>query len=308
MAEVYYPHPDHGDPAGSVTEKEYAEGLGYGSPSGLYGHPADPMPLFLSGGVLYVRAGTSARLSGMSWSVTAEDLPVEIADNGAGSARPDHVVVRLSWSSMEVKVAVRQGTAGGALPAPVQQRSSGVFEVPLGSVTVPATSTVASASIARTCWYIGPYGQYRFDSSGRVLHSPGTVGWEVNTGRGIVSTGSQWWVFADNETSQVTLSAGNWTAPQFNRLRKRNGWVFMSLSPQRIAGNLVAGQTSTVGTVPTGFRPNEDFEFVAAVPSSTARVIGKITTAGVITLTFWGAGIDTNRFVNLQALSWPALY
>ncbi|GAB3856552.1 hypothetical protein GCM10029963_53120 [Micromonospora andamanensis] len=76
-----------------------------------------------------------------------------------------------------------------------------------------------------------------------------------------------------------------------------------------MSGPLSAGQTSTLGTIPAGYRPTENREFVGHVVSSGALVVGLITAAtGVVTLTFWRAGLDSGRFVNLQALSWPTSY
>ncbi|WP_431728248.1 hypothetical protein [Verrucosispora sp. TAA-831] len=138
--------------------------------------------------------------------------------------------------------------------------------------------------------------------------------WEHETGRYLVGTGSQWFVIGDNAASSLgglspaPPAAQQWQA-SINRIRKRNGWASLAISPQRSGANIAASATSNLGTIPTGFRPMDDFEIVGHVPSSGARVTGKVFAAtGLITLTFWGGGIETNRFANLQAVSWPVNY
>ncbi len=308
MPLVFYPHDDYND--GSLTEHEYALGIGYSTPSGLFGHPADAAPVYISGGQAYVRAGVVGRMLGMAWMVVDEDEPITIASNSGGSAaRLDHVVARLSWSTMQITLEVKQGTVGGSLPGATRQRGSGVFEQPLSQVALAAGGTVAGATVTRTCWYIGSDGQYRAGRAALMPNEAGRTAWEHETGRYVVGSGSQWFVLGDNASATLSLATANWSAPVFNRLRKRNGWASLAISPMRVSGPLNAGQTSRLGTIPAGFRPMDDMELVGHVVSTGAQVVGLITAAtGHIDLTFWRFGIGTNRFCNLQAVSWPVAY
>ncbi|MBX7264916.1 hypothetical protein KIF24_01845 [Micromonospora sp. Llam7] len=310
MAEISFPHEDYPDEGeAEVTEAEYASGIGWASPSGLFGSPSDPVPIYLSGGNLWLRAGVAARLCGVAYDNTTDLQIATGVTNGGAATRRDHVVVQLDWETMLARHAIITGVAGAALPAVTQQRGSGVFEISLGEVAIPAGGSLANASIARRGWYLGVDGEYVCTSGSQPPHALGRRCWETDTGRSIVSTGSQWIVTGDNAHTSLGLVAANWRTTRFNRIRRRNGSAYMTVTPQRVSGPLVAGQTSTLGTIPTGFRPIDDQEIVGHVVSSGAQVVGEITAStGIVTVKVWGGGIGTDRFMNLQAVSWPINY
>ncbi|GAB3856556.1 hypothetical protein GCM10029963_53130 [Micromonospora andamanensis] len=173
MAEISYPHEDYPDvDEGAVTEAEYAGGIGWASPSGLIGSPSDAAPCFLSGGSLWLRANTAARLCGVAYANLDTDLQITgIGSNGGSATRRDHIVVRLDWETMLARHAVITGTAGGALPAVTQQRGSGAFEVSLGELAIPAGGSLANATFTRRGWYLGVDGEYVCTSTSRPPHS-----------------------------------------------------------------------------------------------------------------------------------------
>lgn len=262
MAEVSYPHEDYPtEGAGAVTEAEYAAGVGWATPSGLIGATSDPAPLFLSSGVLYLRAGTAARLVGMAYLNKDDDLPIDIDDNGAGSTRLDQVVLRLDWSTMLVRAAVLKGTAGGTLPPVTQQRGTGVFEVSAGQAAIPAGGTVANAVLTRRGWYIGPDGQYLCTEDSRPPHTPGRRIWQTDDGREYVSNGAPPWRIQVDDSGQlpVTLVAGWDDSSKY--LRRLDGQVNFQLSVQRDGGSLGAGLRK-VATLPASCRPDARLETV----------------------------------------------
>ncbi|GGM14374.1 hypothetical protein [Micromonospora yangpuensis] len=213
--EISYPHEDYPtEGEGAVTEAEYAGGIGWGSASGLFGSPADPAPLYLSGGNLWLRSGAAARLCGVAYRNVDEpgggDLMITgIGANSGGATRLDHIVVRLSWTTMLARHHVLTGVAGGALPPITQQRGSGVFEISLGQLAIPAGGSVANATLTRLGWYIGTDGDYVCTSASRPPHAPGRRIWETDTSQGRVSTGGRWLLTAAPTTETVINSALN---------------------------------------------------------------------------------------------------
>lgn len=302
MVEVSFPHAGyHG---GAVTEEEYARTVGWGTPDGVIGTPSDSAPLFLSGGALFVRVGSAARMVGMAYEVQDANLPVAIANNSAGSTRLDHVVLRLTWATMQVRTAVKQGVPGGPLPGLTRQRGSGVFEMSWGRVSVPAGGTVATAAITRLCWYLGPRGQTICTPDTRPPHEPGLRIFETTNARELMSNGTKWLVSTERTDKQTLPLASGWAAPSYNSLRRVNGWVYLAITLQRTGGAVAASTAVTFGTLPVGYRPDEAFESLANAPSSgDARI--SVATNGACQVTCYG-GLNTSRFVNLDPLRFPA--
>lgn len=307
MAETWYPNP-------GVTQLQHEHLIGVAVPTGVVGHPQDPSLVYAPGSgtrEIRFRADRRAAVLGYGWANDNDEIVRSLADNAAGEVRVDLAVLRFDRADYSVRNAVVLGTPGAGAPAPTMDTgTSGVWELPVAEVDVsPGATTIADTQVRNRAWYIGPDGGYLCTSSTRPPHSPGRRIWETDTGRQMVSDGVRWLVAAEDAISQVLLSAANWTASgQFNHLRRRNGAVHMALTPQRIAGPLLAGQTSSLGTIPAGFWPTEDREIVGHVVSSGAAAVGLITTTGLLTVRFWRAGINTGRYLNLQSASWPVAH
>ncbi|RFS47031.1 hypothetical protein D0Q02_07670 [Micromonospora craniellae] len=311
MAFEFAPYHDVGAGKRVMGEAQYEALVAGYSPDGIFGHPGDPNPLAIVGGQLVLRAGVSGVARGYWWSSGDTDTPITVGSNAGGTGvRRDHIVIRIDRDANPRTVApvARQGGTNGLLPAPAQALgSTGQWELSLGSVALPAGGTIGAATLTRLGWYVGPDGQLLCTSSTRPPPSPGRVIYETNTGRQLLANGEQWRLVTDAEASAaVTLVAANWTAPLFNQLYRRNGSVDLTLTPQRVSGPLNPGTSSTLGTIPTGFRPVGDKEITGHVVSTGALVVCRIVgSTGVITLTPWRDRIESARYVNLQAASWP---
>jgi hypothetical protein len=304
MAEHSFPHEDYPvEATPSVTESEYARSIGWASTSGIFGHPTDPAPLFLSGGALYLRVGTAGRILGVAYENRDTDQEVTIAANAAGSVRLDHVVLRLDWSTMLVRHAVLQGTAGGPLPGLTQVRAADEFEISLGQVSIPAGGTVADATLTSLAWYLGQDGQIWCTSTTRPPHQAGRRIWETDTGRQMVSDGTTWLrVTEDAGPTTISLATGI-TAPQ-NLLRRRNGIVVAHLSVRR-STPISGGTTVSIGTVPAGYRPLEAVAAAGMLPGSGQVVAFDITAAGAVSVsTDSSTSISANRSI-VANLAWP---
>ncbi|MBQ1047846.1 hypothetical protein KBX50_05155 [Micromonospora sp. C51] len=321
MASKSYPRP--GYTSGSITPYEHELLTHRAMPDGLRGFPTDAAPVFADGTgtrIVRVRAGLVGTVRGTAWESGGTDFSLpQLASNTSGHTRIDLVVLRLSRTDYTVTETVITGTPAAQPVAPSLVRntgSTGFFDHPLAEVRVAHNAGALAANTVTTrTWYVGSDGQIRCNPDTRPEHEAGRPWWEHTTGRYVVSTGSQGFVIGDNASTTLPLVTANWAAPVFNRLRKRNGWTSMTVTPQRVSGHLNSGQTSRLGTIPAGYRPMDDLEFTGSVVSTGAIVIGKITaSSGAIDLTFWrGAAsgdrcIDTNRYCNLQAVTWPVNY
>ncbi|MEU7617180.1 hypothetical protein AB0B27_13950 [Micromonospora rifamycinica] len=307
MAEISYPHEDYpAEGEAAVTEAEYAAGIGWATPSGLIGSPGEAAPLYLAGGNLWLRAETTARLVGMAYRNADADLMISgIGANGSGSTRLDHIVLRLSWSTMLVRAAVSTGVPGGGLPPLTLQRGTGRYEMSLGQLAIPAGGSVATATLTRLGWYIGPGGQILCTEDTMPPHEQGRRVYQVDTGRALMSTGSAPWLYDVDDSGVVTLPlTADWSATA-NLLRRRNGWASLALSVRRLNNSLGAGTYATVGTLPVGYRPAfaEPFEGLAYSPS-TGPGRYTVTAAGQVQVAITD-GLPVSRFAVLHPITFP---
>lgn len=302
MASDSYPRPAFN--SGQVVEALYERLTSPQAPDGLIGMPTNP-PLAFTDGVgtrqVRIRANRRALVRGFQYDSGSADITITLPGNTSGTTRVDLVVLRLDRSTWRVQENYVQGTPGQGAPAPAD--TSLVFDFPVAAVSVPHNATtLAPAATTARAWYVGSDGQVVCTEGTRPSHEAGRRIFEVDTGRAYISTGSTWLHDADDSGSLTLPMNGGWTA-NFNRLRRRSGWVFLALSPQRTGGNLGDDATSTVGTLPGGFRPYTSFEGLAHAPSSgAARVV--VNTSGSVQVVLYG-GLDTNKFVNFHPISFP---
>jgi hypothetical protein len=311
-----YAYPTTAHNSRAVTPREYEDLVHSTGPDGLIGSTTDQQLVFADSTLrgVKVRANRAAIIRGLRWEsgITEESITLA-ANTTSGTSRIDLIVLRMTRNPWEVAPAVVQGTAlaNPTAPSPTYgtNTSTGVWELPLAEVTVPHNATVTNpGQVVPRAWYIGSDGQYRATSTTRPPHETGRRLWETDTGRLLVSTGSQWLTASDDATSAVSMASANWTAPTYNTLRKRNGWVMLAVTPQRVSGNFGAGVTTTMGTIPAGFRPVAEIESTGFAPSSGADVVVKVAVNGTVTMTFYNAGISTGRFVNLPVITYPVAY
>jgi hypothetical protein len=156
MTESSWPSPDT---SRVVNDAQYERlALSYGAQAGLVGSPADTALIYgdSTGMQIKVRADRYACVRGYEWYSGATDFTKTITANSSGSTRIDLVVLRLSRTTWNVTVAVVNGTPGaGTAPNPTQNTgSTGVFELPLATVTVAnAAATITAGNVT----FLGVY-------------------------------------------------------------------------------------------------------------------------------------------------------
>lgn len=286
---------------GALTEAQYERLAAPHTPDGLSGHPDNPAPVFTQSNQICVLAGLAGSLRGFPWA-SGPTVTTYVTDL-TGAARTDLVVLRL-WRDQGYKVetAVRKGTPGAGAPAPVTLTGpNDWYEIPLAEVDV---ANGAFGQVRRRAWYVGEDGQLLCEAGALPPHAPGRRVRQVDTGRTYESNGSAWVVLLDDSGSVALPYAAGW-ANGFNRLRRRNGWVWLALSPQRTGTKLSAGAVSTVGNLPVGFRPNLDFEHVGVAISTSFPIITTVRASGAVQVTVYG-GLNQGSYLNLGSMTFPA--
>ena len=303
----------------AVTPKEYEDLVSAYTPDGIVGPFSLPSLVYGDGTLLgvKVRANRAVILRGLRWESGSTEVSVSVAaNNSSGTIRKDLIVLRMSRNPWTVALAVVQGVAAPAAtattPSPTygEDTSTGMWEMPLAVVTIPYNDTATdSGQVVNAGWWLGRDGQTICHPDARPPHARGRRIWEYTTGRAYISDGTNW-VAVGEDSGDFTLTfldgggnATGWTSA-LNHVRRRNGMVFMQVSPQRTGANIAAGATVTLGTLPDGFRPPWTIEAVGVSPSGgQARL--SVFTNGSVTATLFD-GLATNRYLVCHPITFPA--
>ena len=128
--------------------------------SGLFGDPADPMPVFADSTGLHVkfRRGRRAIVRGFAWSSGDTDVVKPVAANPSGQTRIDLATLRLDRSTWTVRAHIIQGTPGGGTPAAKQDPGpTGQWDLVLARITIPGgtTESITSSMVSGGPFYLG---------------------------------------------------------------------------------------------------------------------------------------------------------
>lgn len=286
---------------GDLTEAQYEDLAHPQAADGLIGFPTDAPPVSVSGGQVIVRAGLKALLRGFPWASGL--TPTVYTPSLAAPARVDLVVLRLFRDdNYRVGTAIRTGT-GTTAPTPFQGTGpNDWYEIPLAEVRVAGGALTVAANRA---WYLGDDGQILCTSGTRPPQQPGRRIRETDTGRAYESTGTTWAITLDDAGTTALPMANGWAA-SINRLYRVNGIAFLQLAAKRTGGNISVNATPVLlGTLPAGFRPRATVESIGLSSWSGAFIATQFSTAGLITVDFARAGLNTNQYLQLAATAWP---
>lgn len=277
MAEIYYPNP-------GVTQRQHEYLLGRAYASGVSGHPEDQPVVYANGTgtrEVRIRANRRAVVQGYGWENDAAEIVKTLTANSSGSTRTDLVVLRLDRATWTVTVQVLQGTPGAGAPTPSYDGDlTGPWELPLAEVTVASGATaLASSTVKNRAWYVGSNGQIRCTSTTRPPGEAGRVAFETDTGRYIVSDGTNWTAITDDSGATSITLAPLWSAV-INRIQRRGGTVVMALNVSR-GGPINADAGAKVGQVPAGMEPTFEVPGVLQFESKPGLSVGvSVATSG----------------------------
>lgn len=192
MAQSSWPSPGA---SRAVTDAQYEQLASPQYVDGLIGNPADTAAISADGATrqVTVRSGLLAQLRGHGWASGTTATVLSIAANGSASSRTDLVVLGLNRSTWDITAYVKTGTPGSGAPTlQLDAGSTGIYEMPLAEVTVPAGATaIAITGVKARAWYARPPGSASGGIDTRPPNpTPGALLWE--SGTTYVWNGSAW--------------------------------------------------------------------------------------------------------------------
>lgn len=345
MAEASWPSPTYNSHA--VNDVEYEQLTEPAGGDGVIGSPSDSSVVYAddSGMTVRIRAGKGALVRGHRWTSGTTDFTRTITANASGLPRIDLVVLRLDRSTWNVTSVVKAGTPGAGAPSVTQDTgTTGVFEIPLATVTVPSGDTAIGASqVTRVEYYLAEpplvctsgtrpghaagrriyetntsrtyisngsswvavtSGAFACTSGTRPPHQVGLLIYETDTARLLVSTGTAW-LIATDDSGVVSVSPANSFTLPVNRLIRRNGIAVLALSAMR-ATAVASGTRIQVATIQEGFRPLFTITCATFYGSSNglAHAFEATPSGAVYLITSAGTGLNGNRDT-VGSLTWP---
>ena len=120
------------------TEDDYSKVMMYAASDGVCGSPSDSMLRPTANGTTNITVPVGEAFVRGQKYINDANLTLAIPANGGSSPRLDYVILRNDPSSDHITAVYKQG--GTALPT-LTRNFSGVWEIPLAAVTVPAGAT-----------------------------------------------------------------------------------------------------------------------------------------------------------------------
>lgn len=298
MAEDSWPASDH---VNMANDGEYERLVAFEQSAGN-GLPSDTSMVFAdsSGMQVKIRANKFALVRGHEWTSGSSDFALAISANGTGSTRQDLVVLRFTRADAKIRAVVKTGSTTLTTDAV----GSGVWEIAIGQVAVPAgASTIAAGAVTRKEYFLGPL-PIVCTSNTRPPHAPGLKIYETDTGKTYTSTGAAW-ITGIEDTGWVDQTpASGFTAPYGFRARRYNGVVHVIIGGlQRTAGNIAANIATTVGSLAAGYRPDTNAP-VLLFTGSNQVCNANIGPSGALIITNFPA-LPTNGYLLGGSANYP---
>jgi hypothetical protein len=260
VAQDSWPSPNHNDR--EVTDTEYEKIAGRFSDDGVWGNPGSAPVVEVGTGLnVTIKAGKTASVRGHAWTSGTSDSTLAVSANSSGSTRNDWVVLQLDRSTWDVTAVIKEGTPGSGLPSlDISEGTTGVYEIPLATVTL--LSGASSVTVQRAELYVGARIRPCTSTTRNPNPRAGEMGYETNTGRVVLWTGSAWRIVSsDSGEININSPLSAWSNEVDCILQERNGSVHLRLgSFERKAGTLAAADESRLPVlVPSAYRhPTRD--------------------------------------------------
>lgn len=229
-----------------------------------------------SGMQVKVRSGFAV-VRGFAYQNTTNGQTVAL-DTGSASPRIDLIVLTLDPSSNSIVLAVVKGTPAASPTAPslTQNDTSGIYQMEIGRVLVPALATTIAAGDVTDTRPCLPAGAGVWTASQRPAGVQGQFGWNVTTNSLEVYTGSAWQEVQPNNIDAARITSGTLDAARI----------------PTIGINNVSSLPYSAGTFPV---PDGSGTW-ASLPLPEIVRSGKVNNPTVGTsLTTTGPSISTNR-------------
>lgn len=186
-----------------TSEDQYSRLMSEAIPSGIVGSPGDnaflvvPAPTGMGVVIQAPTGGTAAAvLRGFMGTITASEGPVTVANGHSTNPRIDLAILRLDPSSDSIIFTVKQGTPASSPSLPsLNQGLTGVFELPLARLNIPAGAGTMVAGYITDCRsWIGTTHttEGRPGANGNPAPRKGYVGFNATTSQWEYWDGGQW--------------------------------------------------------------------------------------------------------------------
>lgn len=161
-----------------------------------------------SGMQVKVRSGFAV-VRGFAYQNSTNGQTVAL-DTGSASPRIDLIVLTLDPSSNSVVLAVVKGTAAASPVAPslTQNDTTGIYQMEIGRVLVPALATSIAAGDVTDTRPCLPSGAGVWTSNQRPAGVQGQLGWNTTTSQLEVYTGSAWQEVQPNNIDASHITSG----------------------------------------------------------------------------------------------------
>lgn len=320
MSETSYPVAG----GGSVTDSNYEKLMAEISGSGLIGDPTVTSLMYAdsTGRQIKLKAFRQAVVRGFRWETDADGLTVPVAANTSGYPRLDLGVLRLDRADYNVRFLLKQGTPAANPVAPLAQQdagSSGVWDIPVGTVRVASTTTtqansglpsIAAADVTPLDYFLAPPPMVSHSSRMPPV-KPGQLVTQWDKGRTLAASGSQFHLIGENGTGVNVAVKSGWDNSSV-WVTRRNGFVFMqAILYRNTPGKTTAASTDMVlFNLPADYRPPGDSAVMYLDGSHQdwfARFYLNPNTGDVGILGYDNALAD-NHFVTIHPVTWLARY
>lgn len=261
-------------------------------------------------------ANQAAIVRGFRWESGTTPVVVPLDANTSGNPRLDLIVLRLNRSNFTVRLAKINGTpaATPSAPSPIQDAgSTGSWDLPLARVRVTSSGTtgqpvIAAADVTAVDWWLSPPAIVA-RSTAQPNPLPGQLLHQSDTGRTYRGVGSAWTPTGEYGAWTPITPASGWTNTAIF-CRRINGLVFFQAEAVLNSNNKTANTDLVLCTLPTTFRPSENYSFALIGWMSPGQVCRAVVNGhtGVVTILDYAATFPNGGGLNLHPATWPAAY
>jgi hypothetical protein len=259
--------PDPARAGRSVTDAEFDVLSARNTDDGVYGSPADPAVAAAGVGLtVTIRAGVAASVRGRAWTSGSTAVSLPVPANTSSQARTDRVVLRLDRSAWTVRAVVKPGTPGSGAPSVTRDAgTTGLWEVPLGTVAVPAGAT--GVQVTRGEQYVGARTRPCTSTTRPLFPVVGEQAYETNTGRLLMWSGSAWITLYTPPTwADANAAVSGWSENVTAVVEMVSGSVHVRLGSWTRSGGTLANTTESrlPILIPAAFRHSTRTQYVSA--------------------------------------------
>ena len=317
MAEISYPI------AGGAGVNEYtyellmSQVMGSGRIEMYNSEATDAPPMIYAdstGRQYKIVANAAYLVRGYRWESGADGLVKPLEPNTSGMPRVDRAVLRLNRADYTVRLDTLKGVPSTSpvppTPTTTTAGSTGVYEIPIGRITVKSQSgtnlpAIAGTDVQPEHRWLMPHGQYGYSTFRGATNGIGKLFLEHDTGRLYCGAPGGDILIGENGPRTKIAVAGGWTSDDIYAQRVNGTTHFQAHAVLNVADRAPATDLALC-VLPPQFRPQNDrWLRVSMSPGQVA--FGYITAAtGAVAITAYPQTFPKGGRVILGPESWPS--